>query len=239
MTSDATPRSWGVRVGRTSGTEIQVAPSCLLLVALIAVAFAPRAEALVPEIGPGAWIVGAAVGVLVYAAALLHEMAHAAVARRHGHEVPWIRLALAGGRTSVVGESRTPGEEAATAAAGPVVSLVIGAAALGVRLLVDGGVGALVLEAVVVANLLIGLLDLVPALPLDGGRMVRAAAWRLLGSRQRGAVAAARIGLGVAVVLVVVPVLVPALTGRQASVSVWVVCLGVALIVWAANVGGA
>jgi Zn-dependent protease len=226
---------WVVRVGRVGRTDVLVSASCLVVVALIAVAFAPRADALVPGIGPLALAAGAAVGVLVYAAALVHEAAHAAVARRHGHDVPTIVLAAAGGRTRVTGESAGPREEAATAFAGPVVSLAIGALALGARLLVDDGVLALVLEAVVLANLLIGLLDLVPTPPLDGGRLVRALAWHLTGSRARGSLAAAWTGRATAVVLVVVPVLIAAVSGSPAGLSGWAVCLGLGALAWLAS----
>lgn len=231
--SDAAPLT--LRVGRVAGTEVQVSASCLLLVALIAVAFAPRAEALVPGIGPRAWLAGAAVGVLVYLAALLHESAHAVVARRHGRPVPSIRLTVAGGRTHVVGESAGPREEGLTAAVGPAVSLVLGLVALALRLLVDDGVVALALEALVLANLLIGLLDLLPAPPLDGGRMVRALAWHVAGSRSQGSIVAAWTGRGVAVVLVAVPVVVLPAAGVRPSLSVWAVCGGVAVLVWAAS----
>lgn len=227
--------SWVVRVGRVGPTDVEVSASCLVVVALIAGAFAPRADALVPGIGPLALLAGAAVGLLVYAAALVHEGAHAVVARHHGHEVPTILLSAAGGRTRVSGESAGPREEATTAAAGPVVSLLLGALALGVRVLLDDGVPALVLEAVVLANLLIGLLDLVPSPPLDGGRLVRALAWRVTGSRARGSLAAAWTGRATAVVLVVVPALLAVASGERTGLTVWVVCLGLAAFAWGAS----
>ena len=226
---------WVLRVGRVSGTDIQVSASCLLVVALIAVAFAPRVDALVPGLVARAWVVGVGVGVLVYLAALVHESAHALVARRHGRLVPSIRLTAAGGRTHVVGEAEGPREEGFTALAGPAVSVVLGLSALAARLVVTEGVPALVLEALVVANLLIGLLDLLPAPPLDGGRMVRALAWAVVGSRARGSIVAAWTGRGVAAVLLVVPVVVTALTGEAAGLSLWVGCVGVAALVWAAS----
>ena len=230
-----TASPWAVRVARVGRTDVVVSASCLVVVALIALAFAPRADALVPGLGPVSLLAGVAVGVLVYAAALVHEGAHAVLARRHGHEVPTIVLAAAGGRTRVTGESAGPREEATTAIAGPAVSLVIGAAALGGRLLVDDGVPALALEAVVLANLLIGLLDLVPSPPLDGGRLVRALAWHLTGSRARGSLVAAWTGRATGVVLGVTPVLTAAVTGAPASLSVWAVCLGLGLLAWAAS----
>lgn len=224
-----------LRLGRVGDTEVRVAPSCLLVVVLIAVVFTPRATALVPGLGAAALLVGLAVGLLVYAAALVHEAAHAVVARVHGHQVPSIGLVAAGGRTHVAGETAGPREEATTAAAGPLVSLLIGLVALGVRVLLDDGVLALVLEALVVANLLIGLLDLVPSPPLDGGRLVRALGWRLTGSRARGSLLAARTGRVTAVVLGATPLVLLATGAVEVSLSAWVVCLGLAGLTWVAS----
>lgn len=222
-------------VGRVAGTSIEVSASCLLLVGLIAVAFAPRAEALVPGLGAQGWLAGIVVGILVYAAALVHESAHAVLARRHGREVRAIRLTAAGGRTEVAGESAAPREEGLTAAAGPAVSLALGLLALAGRVVVPDGVGALVLEALVLANLLIGCLDLLPAPPLDGGRVVRAIAWQVAGSRARGAIVAGWVGRVVALAVVLVPAIaVPALD-RRPSLSLWAICLGVGALVWTAS----
>ncbi|WP_148613211.1 site-2 protease family protein [Nocardioides rubriscoriae] len=233
MDPDVARARGAVRVGRLGSTEVLVSGSCLAVVGLIAVAFAPRAERLVPGLGATAYVVGALVGVLVYAAALAHEAAHAAVARRHGHPVPAIVLSMAGGRTRVDGESATPVEEAVTAVVGPLASLALGLVGLGARLTVDDGVLALTLEALVLANLVIGVLDLVPAPPLDGGRVVKAVAWQLAGSPRRGAIAAAWVGRGVAGVLLLVPLLVVApLAGREPRVVDYVVCVGLALLLW-------
>ncbi|WP_139983359.1 site-2 protease family protein [Nocardioides litoris] len=234
MARDAVPPGTLV-LGRGAATRVEVSASCLLVVALLAVLFAPRAVDLVPGLEAAALLVGAAVGVLVYAAALLHESAHALVARRHGHAVPAIRLTAAGGRTAVDGTSATPAEEAVTAAAGPAVSLALGLLALAGRLAVDGGVAALVLEALVVANLVIGLLDLLPAAPLDGGRLVRAAAWAVTGSVPRSYLAAGWVGRGVAGVLVLVPFAVAATTGRTPTLTLWAACLLLALLAWAGS----
>ncbi len=223
-----------VRVGSVGGVPVLVSASCLFVVALLAVAFAPRAADVVPGLGGWAYVAGALVGVLVYVAALAHEAAHALVARRHGHRVASIALSVTGGRTSVEGEARTPGEEFATAVVGPLASLSLGGAALGVRLLVDDGLPALALEALVVANLVLGLLDLVPAPPLDGGRMVKALAWRVVGSPRRGALVAARVGRGMAGALLLAPTLRQLATGTPPRLSEYVVCGALALLLWTA-----
>lgn len=223
----------GLRVGTIRGTVITLAPSCLLLVALLAVAIAPRVERVAPMLGGAALAVGAVLGVVVYAAALVHEGAHALIARRYGHEVPTITLSVTGGRTVVEGEAASPREELLTAVVGPATSLVIGAIALAVRSQVDAGVPALALEVLVVANLVLGLLDLVPAPPLDGGRVVKAIAWRIVGSPRRGALIAAWGGRVVAVVVLMTPVLIGPVIGRELLVTDVVLCGAMALLLWA------
>ncbi|MGA8257274.1 MAG: site-2 protease family protein [Nocardioides sp.] len=232
MATDTLPRARHVRVVTVRGTAIRLAPSCLILVGLLAIAIAPRAELVAPSIGAGAYLVGALLGVVVYAAALVHEAAHAVLARRYGHDVPSITLSVTGGRTVVDGEAATPGEEFITALVGPLVSLAIGAIALAARLLLDEGVPALALEVLVIANLVLGLLDLVPAPPLDGGRLVKAVAWRIVGSPRRGALAAAWGGRVVAVLLLTAPVIAGPAFGREVLVTDIVLCGAMALLLW-------
>ncbi len=195
-----------LRVATVRGVAIQVSFSTALLVAVLAVACAPQVERVSPGLPPALTFgAGALVGVLVYLAVLLHEGAHAVAARRYGHPVVSVTLSAVGGRTSIEGESRTPREEFVTAAAGPVASLLLGAVALAVRLPLDESLATLGLEVLVLANLVLGGLDLVPAPPLDGGRLVKAVAWRIVGSARQGAVVAARTGRVVAVVVALAP----------------------------------
>lgn len=221
-----------VRVATLGGVALQVSFSTALLVAVLAVACEPQVDDLHPGLGPGAYAVGAAVGVLVYLAVLLHEGAHAVVARRFGHRVTSITLSAVGGRTAIDGEARTPREEFLTAGAGPVASLVLGGVALVVRLGMDDGLAALGLEVLVLANLVLGGLDLVPAPPLDGGRLVKAVAWRVQGSPRRGAVTAAKVGRGVAVVLAATPILAVVVLGLRLTTTDMVLCGAMGLLLW-------
>lgn len=221
-----------VRVATVDGVALEVSYSTVLLVAVLAVACQPQIDAVRPGLGPWGFVLGAGVGVLVYLAVLLHEGAHAVVARRFGHRVASITLSAVGGRTAIEGEARSPREEFLTAGAGPVVSLAVGAAALGVRLSLDDGLTTLALEVLVLANLVLGGLDLVPAPPLDGSRLVKAVAWRALGSPRRGAVVAALVGRGVAVVLAAAPILAVVLLGSRLSTTDVVLCAAMALLLW-------
>ena len=209
---------------------MEVSIGCLAVVALLAVVFAPRAEEARPGIGDWSVLVGAGVGVLVYLSALLHELGHAVVARRYAHEVPAIGLSLAGGRTAVVGESRTPREELVTAAAGPVISIVVGLVALVVSWSIDDALAVEVLEAMVLANLLLGVLDLLPAPPLDGGRVARAAGWWLGGTRARGIRTSVWSGRVVAVAVLLYPALALLTWSPLPFPVLALLCGGVALI---------
>lgn len=221
-----------LRIASVRGTVVQVSATCAVVVALLALGFAPRAEAASPGLGAPAFVLGAAVGVLVYLAALLHEAGHAVVARRHGHAVPSITLSLAGGRTAVAGAARTPGEELATAAVGPAVSIGLGLVALGALTVVDDGLLAAVLEVLVLANLVLGLLDLLPAPPLDGGRVARALGWWVGGTPEAGARAARWSGRTVAVLVFLIP-FVLAVTGSPLPwPALLLVCSGLAVLLW-------
>ncbi|GAA5149062.1 hypothetical protein GCM10023340_23800 [Nocardioides marinquilinus] len=218
------------------GAEVRLSPSCLLIIGLLAVAIAPRAEAVAPGSGGAAYALGALVGVAVYVAVLLHEAAHLVVARRYGQRVISITLGALGGRTAIKGEAHTPREEALTAAAGPAVSLLLGLVFLGLHATVDdGGSIALAFETLVLVNLVVGLVDLVPAPPLDGGRVVRAIAWALLDSRRRGAIAAAWVGRGLAVLVLLAPLVREPVLGTRPGTVDFVVCAAVAALVWLAS----
>ena len=95
------PAPSGLRVGALGGVPVRVSPTAVLLLALLAFALAPGALEARPGLGPAAYLVGAAVGVLVYVAVLLHEGAHALVGRRLGLGVESVTLGLAGGRTAM------------------------------------------------------------------------------------------------------------------------------------------
>ncbi len=205
---------------------------CLLVVLLLAVVFAPRAEEARPAIGDWGIVVGAGVGVLVYVSALLHELGHAVLARRYGHQVPAIGLSMAGGRTAVVGAARTPREELLTSAAGPAVSVGVGLVALVAALASDDALLVEVLEALVLANLLLGLLDLLPAPPLDGGRVARAVGWWVGGTKATGVRTAVWSGRAVAVTVLAYPWLAFVTWSPIPFPFLVLVCAGVFVILW-------
>lgn len=154
---------------------------------------------------------------LFFGSLIVHELGHAVAARREGIQVQRIELFLFGGTTYMSRDSQSPGEEFRIAAAGPLGTLLFIAVCLGVDLAVvgphrllhavelDGTVQItpvlLALSWLLPMNILIFLFNIVPAYPLDGGRIARAAIWRITGDKLRGTRAAARIGEGFAMTL--------------------------------------
>jgi Zn-dependent protease len=137
-----------------------------------------------------------------------HEMGHALTARRYGIQTESISLHVLGGVARILREARTPGQEFTIAAAGPAVSLGLGAVFAGLAWLLPatgGALGAVSLSFWYLGqvNILLGLFNLLPGFPLDGGRILRALVWHKKGSRRAGTLAAARIGQGLGVVLMV------------------------------------
>src|SRR3712207_6323064 len=146
-----------------------------------------------------AYAIAAVLAAVAFLASLLaHELAHALVARRNGVEVEGITLWLLGGVARLRGGARTPGAEFCIAGVGPLTSLVLGlllmAGAVLARLAGADGLPVAVLEYLAGINVVLAVFNLVPAAPLDGGRVLRAFLWRLRGDAWSSAVTAARAG---------------------------------------------
>ncbi|EHR61777.1 site-2 protease family protein [Saccharomonospora cyanea] len=220
---------------RVGGVPVLLAPSWWIGSLLVVVLYTP----LVSRLLLGADLVLSAVlagafAVLLGLSVLAHELGHCVVALRLGVPVRRVRLFLLGGLSEVVRSPRRPGQEALIAVAGPVVSLVL-ALVCGLLLLAvpaDGAVWLLVAQCAV-ANAAVGVFNLLPGLPLDGGRLLRSGVWALHGARA--------VGTRVAVVggaLVAVGLLGWALWGMaQGSDDRWL-RLGVGLVTaWFVAVG--
>lgn len=188
-----------LKLGRIAGVAVGVHWSVLAIVVLLVVGLTGR----LPEVAPGyptAAYLGAAVvaAVLFVASLLAHELAHAVVARRNGVEVDGITLWLLGGIARLRGEAPTPGADFRISAVGPATSLVIAGLFYGlVWLGVVADLNDLMLSVanyLAVINAVLAVFNLIPAAPLDGGRILRAAVWRWRGDRVAATVVAARAG---------------------------------------------
>jgi len=199
-----------LRIGSIGGVDVLVRSSWLLIAALIAYLVAPGIERVAPEIGSLRYVAGLAFAVLLTLSLLLHEISHALMAKRFGIRVRSITLHFIGGVTAIDGEPSTPKQEFAISAIGPVTSLAIAAAAYGLLQVTPDGLLSFVVGGLAGANLVVGVLNLVPGMPLDGGRVLRSAVWKVTGDPHRATIVAGWAGRGVAVLMLMSPALMRA-----------------------------
>lgn len=188
------------RLGRIAGIPVGINWSVLLIAWLLSWSLAShRFPTSYPGHTPGAyWTAGVVAAVVFLASLLAHELGHALVARRYGVRVDGITLWLFGGVAKLGGEAATPRAELRIAAVGPAVSVGLAALFGAVALALDGfGAPALIVGSAVwlaTINVILAVFNMVPAAPLDGGRVLRAYLWRRSGDRLKATVAAANAG---------------------------------------------
>ena len=204
------------QLARIFGIRIGVGFSCFVVLFVLIFAFTPYFHEVLGGSRTTAYLVAVASVLSLFASLILHELGHALVARRNGLTVAGIDLWAFGGLTRT-SESRSPGMEFRVAAAGPLVTLIVVVlCVIAGKLLADpkhffdvavasGGVRAtpalVWLSSVGTINALVLLFNLVPAFPLDGGRMAHAAIWRRTGDRNRATHATGRAGQAFALLL--------------------------------------
>jgi Zn-dependent protease/CBS domain-containing protein len=231
--SSSRPRQPGtLRIGQIGGIDVLVRTSWLFVALLIAVSLAPAAEQTVPGLGGWAYVAGLAFAVLLYLSVLLHEASHALMAQRYGLPVRSITLHFLGGVTEIEGEPDTPAREFWVSVVGPLTSLAVGVVAMPLALVTpDDTLLDLAFKGLAGANLVVGGLNLVPGLPLDGGRLLRAAVWKVTGNPHRGTIVAGWGGRVAALLVLAYPFLGQVL-GRRISPGDYVVSVIIALFLW-------
>ena len=177
-------------MGSIAGIDVLVTSSWFIIAALIAVAYAPRIEEVEPGLGAWKYVAGLVFAVILYLSVLLHEASHAVVAQRLGYGVTSITLHFLGGMTEIDGVAKRPRQEFWIAVVGPLTSIAVGLVSVGLWFLMPEGLVRVAIEGLAGANLLIGVLNLVPGLPLDGGRVLKAAVWGATGDATRGTIVA-------------------------------------------------
>jgi Zn-dependent protease/predicted transcriptional regulator len=216
------------RIARIAGIPVGVSPWWLVIVALItwtlgASYFPEQVHGLSSGVS---YALGLASALLLFASILAHEFGHALVARRHGIEVEEIDLWLLGGVSRMRGEAHDARDELRYALAGPAVTAVI-AACFGVALVLLPASTPAVIRALVeyqvLVNCLIFVFNLLPAFPLDGGRVLRSLLWRRSGDIGRSTQTAARVGRGFGYVMIFLGGL-EALSG--AAEGLWLALIG-------------
>ena len=219
-----------ISLGRIAGIKVGVNASVFLIIAILVGGLATgQLPAAFPGHSVAAYVIAAIIAAVLFMASLLaHELAHSVVARRNGIEVESIVLWLLGGVAQLRGEPKTPGADFRIAIVGPLTSLalavVFGLGAAGVAQLGSAGLTFGVLAYLAATNAMLAIFNLIPAAPLDGGRVLRAALWRWRGNRQRAAVSAARAGRFVGFALIALGVL-QVVTGSGLN-GIWLALIG-------------
>lgn len=219
-----------LRLGRIAGIRVGVSWSVLVIGTLItwtlAEGYLPAAA---PDAGAAArWAVAAVAAVAFFSCLLAHELAHAVVARRHGVAVEGITLWLLGGVARLEGDAPTPGAALHIAIVGPATSLALAVAAGGAAAVAAAaGAPDLVVTPLgwlALINLVLALFNLIPATPLDGGRVLAAVLWATGGDRAAAARSASKAGRAFGYVLVGGGLALAALGGGIGGL--WLVLLG-------------
>ncbi|OBF00994.1 peptidase M50 [Mycolicibacterium elephantis] len=188
-----------VRLGRLAGVSVGVHWSVLGIVLLLVIGLSVQFRVLADGYATWEYVLAALVTATLFVLSLLaHEMAHAIWARRNGVGVEGITLWLLGGVARLRGDALTPGAAFRIAVVGPLTSFLL-AAVFGVAALLadDAGLSSLtvaVLSYLALINVVLGVFNLIPAAPLDGGRILRAAIWAWRGDQFVATVWAARAG---------------------------------------------
>lgn len=222
-----------IKIGTIAGSDVLVTPSWFIIAVLIAFMTAPWIEAVEPGLGVLRYVAGLAVAVVLYAAVLLHEAAHAFAARHFGYPVGSISLNFLGGATAMEAESKRPRDEFWIAAVGPLTSLAIGGVAYVVyQLFEPPGLVGLIIEVLSGTNFFVGLLNLVPGLPLDGGRLLKAGVWSVTGNVHRGSIVAGWVGRVAAFLALLWPFAWVQLRGGTPSPLDYVIGVIIAMFLW-------
>ncbi len=221
-------------IGRAAGVPVVLSPGWLVAAVVLTALFYPTARGLLPDPGAvglaGAALLALAAVLMLFGSTFLHELAHAVVARRHRMAVRQIVLTLLGGHTEFAENAPGPGASALVAAAGPATNIVLGLLAFGAwkTLPVTGAVAALLFVAAL-TNGFVGLFNLLPGLPLDGGRVLESVIWTATGRRATGTTVAAWAGHVVSLGVVAWVLVPPFLAGRSPDLT---------QVVWGAMIAG-
>lgn len=234
MTETAAPvRREGIPLGRIAGVPVVLAYSWFLIAAFTVIVYGPVLGRNNPALGASAYVIAFAYAVLLLVSVLVHELAHALTAKIYGWPTQKIVLNLWGGHTQFESFTATPGRSVLVALAGPAANFVLAA---GAWLLLTsaplGSVAEILTNIFMWANFLIAVFNVLPGLPLDGGRLVESAVWKATGSQAKGTVAAGWGGRLIVVALVYWFILRPLLAGDSPEFSLLMITVLVGGFLW-------
>ena len=211
----------GIVIARPFGIPVIVSPYWFLIAGVFIVIYANDLSTTLH--GSTRYFVAAAFVILLYLSVLVHELSHSIVALGYGLPVRRILLYPLGGISEIEREPQTPLREFLVSAAGPVLSLLLGAAGWGLTRVFTTGISGTLVRQLMVANIIVGVFNLLPGLPLDGGRMLRAVVWKITKRPATATITAAWAGRLLAIaLLVMIPFYSGRLSGGEMVSTLWV-----------------
>ena len=227
-------RSKGLVVGRVAGAPVIITRSWFLAAFVLTILFVPNVQALAPQLGAGAYLVAFVFVLLLFGSVFLHETAHALMARARGQKVTELAITLWGGHTAYTGGLGRPLDGFLVAVVGPLTNLALAAAfwiPYSASPVLD--VPTLLLYAAAYSNALVGVFNLLPGLPLDGGQILESLVWAVTGKRTKGTVAAGWVGRVVAVGVLLWALVIPMLAGDPPRITFVVLSALIGAFLWA------
>jgi Zn-dependent protease len=229
----APSRKEGIRLGRIAGIPVILAYSWFVIAAFTVIVYGPVLLQRNPAFGITAYYVAFAYALLLLISVLVHELAHALTAKIYGWPTQKIVLNLWGGHTQFENFTATPARSVIVALAGPAANLVL---AGGAWLVLSGSSLGMVADTLtnifMWANFVIGIFNVLPGLPLDGGRIVESAVWKATGSQAKGTVAAGWAGRVIVVALGCWFIALPLLSGATPDFSLLMITVLVGGFLW-------
>jgi Zn-dependent protease/CBS domain-containing protein len=208
-------------VARLFGIPVHVSGYWFLIAGVFVLLYARNLD--VQQAGPARYIVAAAFIVLLYACVLIHELGHALVARAFGLPVRRITLSPLVGNTEIEREPPKPLPAFCVAAAGPVLTALLGYACMELSTVITAWTPWTVLRELMFANFVVAIFNFLPGLPLDGGLMLRAVIWKLTGKPAIATIAAAWVGRILAIALLVaIPLRMGSTIGGNVLSMAWI-----------------
>jgi Zn-dependent protease/CBS domain-containing protein len=221
----------GIVIARPFGIPVFISPYWFVIAGVFILIYANDLASTLH--GDVRYVVAAAFVVLLYASVLVHELSHSLVARGFGLPVRRILLYPLGGISEIEREPETPGREFVVSAAGPGLSLVLAAIGWGLtKVVTPGTIPGTLVGQLMWANLVVGIFNLLPGIPLDGGRMLRAGVWKLTGRPGTATLFAAWAGRVIAVVLLVGPFVAEWARGQSANITSTLWIAVIAAFMW-------
>jgi Zn-dependent protease len=223
----------GIVIARPFGIPVFVSPYWFVVAAVLVVLYSNSSSLPGNIHGTVArYLVAVAFVVLLYLSVLIHELSHCVVARAFRLPVRRILLYPLGGFSEIEQEPPTPGQEFLVSAAGPAMSLLLAALGFGVHeLFHPPGITGVLVDRLILANAVVGVFNLLPGLPLDGGRVLRAGLWKITGKNTYSTTLAAWAGRVIAIVLALAVLVRPdSQIGLVNGYGIWLIA--VAAFMW-------